>query len=322
MAMTAGGRMTGSVSGGCVESAVMDRGVHVLSSGKPELVRYDIVDDDELIGVGLHCGSIEVLIQPYARQPVSMALLSAVEQEIPAALVTNLSTDSEAVLGRQMTITEHDTTGSILSDADVEICAEARRRLKTGSSETMTLDVGGESLDLFVEVFRPRPRLFVVGATHIAVGLCRMAVDIGFCVTLIDPRKTFASEDRFPDVDRLCREWPETALAGDVLNADSYLVTVSHDSKFDVPALAAALRAEVRYAGALGSRATHARRKEKLRALGFSDAELDRIHAPIGLDISAEGADEIAVAIVAELLAVRRGHEGDQTSGHADSSHD
>jgi xanthine dehydrogenase accessory factor len=321
MAMTAGGRMTGSVSGGCVESDVMDRSARVLESGKAELVEYDIVDDDELVGVGLHCGSIEVLIQPYEPEPAWTALRSAVEQEVPVALVTNLSTVSAAALGRQMTITEKDTTGSIFANADAEICAEARRRLAAGRAEVVALDAGGEVLDLFIESFQPRPQLFVVGATHIAVGLCRMAADVGFCVTVIDPRKIFATEDRFPDADRLCCEWPGTALADDTLNSDSYLVAVSHDSKFDVPALAAALRAKVRYVGALGSRATHGRRKEKLRALEFSDAELARIHAPIGLDIGAEGADEIAVAIIAELLAVRRGHEGDAMSERTGCSH-
>jgi xanthine dehydrogenase accessory factor len=313
MAMTAGGRMAGSVSGGCVESDVMDRAIHVLDSGDAELLDYDIVSDDELVGIGLHCGSVKILIQPYLGQPAWNALSRALEQEIPAVLVTSLSTDSTAAeaatLGRQMTITEHDSTGSIRPDSDAEICTQARRVLPGGRTATVALDVGGDkALELFVESFQPRPRLFVVGATHIAVALCRMAVNVGFHVTVVDPRKIFANEDRFPDADRLCLEWPEIALGGDVLGTDSYLVAVSHDSKFDVPALVAALRAKVRYIGALGSRATHARRREKLRALGFEDEALDRIHAPIGLDIGAEGAEEIAVSILAELLAVRRGH--------------
>jgi xanthine dehydrogenase accessory factor len=325
MAMTAGGRMTGSVSGGCVENDVMDRALRVLESGRPELVSYDIVSDDDLLDVGLHCGSIDVLIEPYNPDAAWALASESVNRVRSVVMVTALSSDSadtnDALVGRRISVVDGQTAGAISPEFDEAVKAEAGRRLSGGRTGRVSIESGGVSIDAFVEVLEPRPRLFIVGATHIAVPLCEMASHIGFHVTIVDPRKLFACESRFPGADELCLSWPDEAFAGEVLDSDSYVVAVSHDSKFDVPALAAAMRAGVRYIGALGSRATHARRIEKLREAGFGDADFERIHAPIGLDIGAVGADEIAVAIVAELLAVRRGRDAESGArGSGDAS--
>jgi xanthine dehydrogenase accessory factor len=313
MAVTADGRVTGSVSGGCVETDVMDRATRIFESGRPELVSYDIVSDDDLLDVGLHCGSIDVLIEPYSPDSAWMLASESVGLGRRVAMVTALSGQSgdvnDALIARRIAVAEAGAAGSISPEFDEAAKAEAERRLTGGRTARISLEAGGKSIDAFVEVFEPHPRLFVVGATHIAVPLCEMASSIGFHVTIVDPRKLFACESRFPDAGELCLRWPEEAFAGEMLDAESYVVAVSHDSKFDVPALAAAMRAGARYIGALGSRATHARRVEKLREAGFGEADLERIHAPIGLDVGAVGADEIAVAIVAELLAVRRGRD-------------
>src|SRR5262249_34067921 len=152
-------------------------------------------------------------------------------------------------------------------------------------------------------------RLFVVGATHAASALCRVARGLGFHVTVVDARGVYATPDRFPDADELVCARPEEVLAAARLDACSYVVTLTHDPKFDIPVLAHALRSEARYVGAMGSRKTRERRKIELRGLGLSEAELRRLHSPVGLDIGASTPEEIAVSIVAELLAVRTGRE-------------
>ena len=163
---------------------------------------------------------------------------------------------------------------------------------------------------VFVEAFPPPLRLYIVGATHTAISLCRMAKELGYRVGVIDPRSTFATEERFPDADELIPLWPDEALSGASLDAYSVVLTLIHDPKFDVPALEHALRSGASYVGALGSRSTHEARKKRLRDKGFSEDDLARIRAPIGLDIGACTPEEIALAILAEVVAVRRGRGG------------
>lgn len=183
----------------------------------------------------------------------------------------------------------------------------------------MLLDGGQRILELpgtdgiarvFIEAIPPQPRLFIVGATHTATALCRLAVQLGFHVSVVDPRTPFATRERFPDAHELRLEWPDEVLDGAGLDGRCHVLTLTHDLKFDVPTLARALRSEVRYIGALGSRRTHERRLARLREQGFDEADLARIHTPIGLDIGARTPEEIALAILAEIVAVRRGREG------------
>jgi xanthine dehydrogenase accessory factor len=160
-------------------------------------------------------------------------------------------------------------------------------------------------LELFIDPIRPSPSLVIVGGAHIAVALARLAKVVGYRTVVIDPRRAFGSAARFPDVDRLVQSWPDKALADNPLTAESAIVTLSHDPKIDDPALRAALSSNAFYIGALGSRKTHAARRQRLAALGFSDAQLARIHAPIGLDIGAQTPEEIAVAILAQVISVQ-----------------
>lgn len=320
LALTVSGRMSGSVSGGCVESDVMDRALGVLDSGKAELVTYGILDDDEL-GVGMHCGEIEVLIQPDMAAPVSRALSLALDEERQAVLATRLSPGRG--LGLQMVITASGPTGSLGDGVDEGVKARAVALLG-GAAEAGVESFAGidGSVEVFVEVFARRPRLFIVGATHTAVPLCLLAGQLGFHVTVVDARKVFATEERFAGADEILRLWPDEAFGPDVLGQDSYVVTLTHDSKFDVPALACALGSEACYIGAMGSRTTHARRVEKLRERGFGDDDLSRIHAPVGLDIGARGPEEIALAILAEMLAVRSRRCGGPLSQRKAGIHD
>jgi xanthine dehydrogenase accessory factor len=164
-----------------------------------------------------------------------------------------------------------------------------------------------ENMELFIQVFPPPPRLVIIGAVHIAIPLVSMAKLQGFHTTVIDPRKAFATLERFPHTDELITKWPDEALANLPLDEGTYFVTLSHDDKLDVPALKIALQHPVHYIGALGSRKTHAKRVEALIHDGADPEKIGRIHTPVGLDIGAVHPQEIALAVMAEIVAVRRG---------------
>jgi xanthine dehydrogenase accessory factor len=317
LCMTRSGRMVGSVSGGCVENDVFERALRVLDDGRPALAHYGAADEWGF-EVGLACGgSIDVLIEPFAPEAAWNAVRDALERQRPAALCVGVAPDAQ--LGRKLAVT-HDgaCAGSVDPDLDAALAAEARRRMGAEEQQRMggegatvlELLLRGEAARVLVEVF-PRPlRLFIVGATDIAISLCRMAKELGFCVTVIDARSIFATEERFPEADELVHAWPDEAFDKLDLGAADHVVTLTHDPKFDLPALARGLRSRVGYVGALGSRVTHERRKEQLREQGFGDAELARIRTPVGLDIGSCTPEEIALSILAELVAARSGRDG------------
>ena len=304
LCVTRSGRMSGSVSGGCVEADVFERAMQVLDSGKPEVANYGIADE---LGfeVGLSCGgSIDVLIEPFVSDEEWEALRRLVEGQKPVVHAIGLA--PAPLLGRELvTPVEGQAVGSISHSLDSHIAKEAGRLLQTGGTNVITLPWEGEQARVFVEAFLPSPRLLIVGATHAAVSLCRLASEVGFEVTVIDARSVLATDERFPDAKRIIHAWPEEALAQVTLDGYSSLVVLTHDPKFDVPALACALKSEARYIGAQGSRVTHEGRKRHLREQGFSDADFARIRAPIGLDIGSRTPAELAVSILAEVLAVR-----------------
>jgi len=183
-----------------------------------------------------------------------------------------------------------DSTTELLSDQKT-----ARRQF----------DLEGEAVDIFIEVFPPSPRLIVVGAVHITIPLLRFANELGFHTTVIDARGAFATPERFAHADQLILQWPDDALAELALDEGCYVAVLSHDDKLDVPALRVALESKVRYIGALGSRKTMAGRAQKLRDMGASNEQLARIHNPIGLNLGGRRPEEIALAIMAEIVTVR-----------------
>ena len=205
--------------------------------------------------------------------------------------------------GRQSLLEASEIVGNLVLDA----AALAGIRKAVSEDRSTTIDTADGPV--FVEVFNPRLRCIIVGAVHIAQPLARMAAIAGYLVTVVDPRTAFASDERFPDV-TLSTEWPDDALATLKLNRRTAVITLTHDPKLDDPALAAALRSDAFYIGALGSRKTHAARLKRLEALGFGEAELARIHGPVGLDINAISPAEIAVAILAEVTQVLRAEPG------------
>jgi xanthine dehydrogenase accessory factor len=270
MLVSGSGKMAGSVSNGCVEGAVFEAAQEVLASGRPRLVEYGVADD-VAFEVGLACGGhIEVLIQP-AGETYDRALnLLAAEQ--PFLLRTRLG-EGETQL--------------IEKGPDFEL---ARRDGQT-----------------FEEPFGRPAQMVIVGAIHIAIPLHRMAKLMGYRVTIVDARGRFATAERFPDADQLLVQWPDEALAGLTIDRSTAVVILTHDPKFDMPALRSVLRTEAGYVGAIGSRKTNQNRFDALREEGFSDDQLARVHGPIGLDLGARGAEETALGIMAEVTAVRYG---------------
>ncbi|MFI5396371.1 MAG: XdhC family protein [Candidatus Binatia bacterium] len=307
--LTRSGRMAGSVSGGCVESDVFERAVQVLDSRQPAVATYGIADE---LGfeVGLSCGgSIDVLIEPFAADAVWQAARHAVENQRPVALGIGIA--PLPLAGRKLAVLDDDTViGSIDSSVDQQVTAAARCLLPKGGTMILTTPGRGEDATIFIEAISPPQRLFIVGATHAAVALCRMAKGLGFRVTVIDVRGAYATRERFPDADELLRALPGEVLDQAGLDACSHIVILTHDPKFDIPTLKRALRSPARYIGVMASRRTYERRKAQLAEEGFGRDDFARIRAPIGLDIGARTPEEIALAILAEMLAVRCATDG------------
>ncbi|MDM8519164.1 XdhC/CoxI family protein [Anaerolineales bacterium HSG6] len=167
-----------------------------------------------------------------------------------------------------------------------------------------------QHVTVFVDVYPPRLKLIMVGAVHIAIPLTSFAKTLGFQTIIIDARAMFATPERFPHADQLIVQWPDEALTAMTIDEATYIVTLTHDEKLDNPALAVAVNSRARYIGALGARTTHAKRVAALKAQGISEEALARIHAPIGLNLGAVGPEEIAMSIMAEIVAVKRGMSG------------
>lgn len=282
LAISSETELHGSVSGGCVEGAVAAEALEAISDGVPRLLRYGVSDADAF-AVGLACGGeIAVLVEPVGvGQGPSAAQIEALAEARAArramVLVVNLTTWERRLIAR-------DATGPL---------ADAARA-------AMDADRAATEGDWFLSVHNPPLRLMIVGAAHIAQALWPMAEALGYDVTLIDPRDAFASEARFPGA-RLLRDWPDEALDALGLDQRCAVITLTHDAKLDDPAIMRALRSPAFYLGCLGSTRTHAKRAARLREGGFSEAEIARIHAPLGLDIGAKSPAEIALSALAEL---------------------
>jgi len=283
LAISAAGEMAGSVSGGCVEGAVILEAQDAIADGKHRVLTFG-VSDENAFEVGLACGGqIRVLVEPVVDS--DDGLTSAKLRELVEARAARRIVGSEVNL----------VTGShLLTHVAPVTTAPYWQDRKSG--------VLGEC---FLALHQPPLRLIVTGAVHIAQHLVPMAMATGFDVTLIDPRPVFGSEARFPGC-IVNDDWPDEAMAALMPDARTALVTLTHDAKLDDPAIEAALRTDVFYIGCLGSKRTHAKRVERLRENGFSEDEIGRIHGPIGLNIGAKNPAEIAVSVMAELVQVLR----------------
>lgn len=306
MAISSAAEVEGSVSGGCVEAAVIEEAGQVLRFGRPRLVRYG-VSDEQAWSVGLSCGgTIEVFLE---RLDPGGEIYAALRAALGAErLVTLVTVVGGADIGRQLVLRPDGTrVGSLGAAAlDRQVADHVRERTARLGSERVRLRAEGADVELFVEAIAPRPKLVVVGAVHAAVALVSYARTLGFRTYVVDPRAAFATPERFAHADAILHDWPQPALAAIGLNETSYVVVLSHDLKLDLPALEAALASPARYVGALGSRRTHAKRIAALREAGLADDAIARIRAPVGLDLGARTPEEIALAIIAEIVAAAR----------------
>jgi xanthine dehydrogenase accessory factor len=304
MAVTDDLQFTGAVSGGCVEGDVIEQAGRVIKSDAPKLVAYGI-SDEIAQGVGLTCGgTIEVFIEPFSR--VQEQILSLQKDKRLFAVLTVLT--GKRTGEKQIILPEDDAAGKINGLPQAPVIQEAvLDALRKQKSQKIDAVLDEEACQLFCEVFSPPARLIVIGAVHIAIPLVELTHVMNFTTIVVDPRSVFANRERFPNADELVIGWPADELEKLDIDENTYIAVVSHDDKFDVPALQVALRSKARYIGALGSRATHAGRVQQLLEAGVPAGLISRIHAPIGLDIGASGAGEISLAIAAEMIAVKNG---------------
>lgn len=304
MAITATGRISGSVSGGCVEGAVAEEAVAALASGRSKLLSFGVADETAW-EVGLACGgSIQVFVQALDRELfAAVERLTAAER---AGAVATVIAGPYALFGHKLLVDgQGQRTGHIDPALDDAIVAMLTVAIVHGASQRVTLT--DPALELFVDVLLPPAALIMVGGVHIAVALAAIAKTLGYRTIVIDPRAAFGSAERFPHVDQMLSVWPQDAFPTVALNENTAVALLTHDPKIDDPALEAVLASPVFYIGALGSRKTHASRLERLRANGFSNEQLFRIRGPVGLEIYAQTPEEIALSIMAEIVKVRRG---------------
>lgn len=301
-----GERLAGSVSNGCVEADVYEEALSVLESQRARVVRYGI-SDDRAFTVGLSCGgTIEVLVEPVGR--IHERAAAAVLGGTGVVLARIISPEDRA---GTVGVWTGDPRGDLWGPDLAPLGRDALDALREGHSRIATLRLAdGRDASVFLHAVPAPATLAIVGATDVAMALVHFTKLLGYRSVVVDPRKALASRDRFPQVDELVHQWPDVAFGRLAFDASSAIVVLSHDEKFDQPALLAALRSRAGYVGAIGSSRTNEKRFAWLRTQGFSAEDIARIHAPIGLDIGARTAEETALAIVAEMLATRRGRAG------------
>lgn len=325
MLVTSDERAVGSVSGGCVEGAVYELGQQVLAGDGPVLQRYGVSDDDAF-AVGLTCGGIlDVFVErvdPVSFPELDEIALSVAEEE-PVAVATVVAHPDPDRVGARLVVWPDRCSGSLGSArADDAVRDDARGMLASGRSATLHYGPDGqrrgEGMDVFVNSFEPPPRMLVFGAIDFATAMARLGVFLGYRVTVCDARPVFATRSRFPDAHEVVVDWPHRYLGAEAeagrIDSRTVVTVLTHDPKFDVPVLEVALRMDVGYVGAMGSRRTHDDRLERLREVGLTEEELARLASPIGLDLGARTPEETAVSIAAEMIALRWGGRGSRLS--------
>ncbi|KUI04255.1 XshC-Cox1 family protein [Mycolicibacterium acapulense] len=333
MVVSPDGSVAGSVSGGCVEAAVYELVNEVVASGRPELQRYGISDDDAF-AVGLTCGGIiDIFAEAVSRD--SFPQLQAVADDIaahrPTAVATVIAHPDADRIGRRLVIGTDSVDGSLGSArVDAAVTDDARGLLAVGRTGVLSYGPDGQRQETGMEVFvashAPPPRMLIFGAIDFAAALAQQGALLGYRVTVCDARPVFATPARFPGADEVVVMWPDRYLAEQAeqgaIDARTAICVLTHDPKFDVPVLQVALGLpEVGYIGVMGSRRTHDDRLRRLRECGITDADLTRLASPIGLDLGARTPEETAVSIAAEIIARRWGGGGRPLSDTAGRIH-
>ena len=342
MVVSADGRVAGSVSGGCVEGAVVEEALECIDSGVAKLVRFGY-SDDEAFAVGLTCGGIITIFCAPGTPEFLADLTGALADREPCALATVIAIDETEVtrslegrqganpclvgardihemtrLGATVLIGEGGRLQGTLGDAELDgfVTRDGEGVIASGHSVIRHYGRrGGEAsgeISVFFEAFSPPPKMVIFGAVDFTAALVRIAKVIGYEVTVCDARAPFATRARFPEADHVVVDWPHRyleALRSDLGPRDAICV-LTHDPKFDVPAIIGALKTKVGYIGAMGSRRTHRERRERLLAAGVREEALEKISSPIGLDLGSRTPEETAVAILAEIIARQTRHQG------------
>ncbi|RUP30487.1 MAG: XdhC family protein [Mycolicibacterium sp.] len=314
MLVTGDGCVVGSISGGCVESAVYELALEVLASGEPRLVSYG-AGDESVFAVGLLCGgTIDVFVERVGPSNVTEFefAVKVVDRGQTAVLATLISSTVPAPLrsGAHLVVADRSVKGSLgvgaLDDAVV----------RAADSLTTSWTLSGPDDDVvFARVLTPKPRMIVFGATDFVAAVAHAAAFTGYRVTVCDARAVFATKDRFPMADEVVVDWPDRYLRQQVdaglIDARTAICVLTHDDRFDVPLLEVALALpEIGFVGAMGSRRTHDERVARLRERGIDDSQLARLSSPIGLDLGGRTPEEIAIAIMAEIISRREGGTG------------
>ncbi|MET7479133.1 XdhC/CoxI family protein [Streptomyces sp. NPDC005648] len=320
LAVDADGTAIGSVSGGCVEGAVYDLCAQALADGETVRERFGYSDEDAF-AVGLTCGGVlDILVTPVRadgpdRKALQTVLSAAVRGE--AVALARIVHGPAELLGRALAVRlDGSYEGDLGGRPDLEraVVDETRSLLDAGRTGTFAIAQDGShcepALSVFVESSVPPPRMIVFGAIDFAAALVRIGKFLGYHVTVCDARPVFATRTRFPEADDIVVDWPHRYLHQTDTDDRTVVCVLTHDAKFDVPLLEAALRLPAAYIGAMGSRRTHADRDRRLREAGLTDAELTRLHSPIGLDLGARTPEETALSIAAEIVATRHGGTG------------
>ena len=297
--------IAGSVSGGCVEGAVYEEGVEALATGQARLLHFGVADETAW-EVGLACGgSIDVFVQPLANDHYRQARAAfGADQEFASATIVKGPPEQ---MGKAVLVDANEVRWTNMrTDLSTPAAEAALTALAEGKSRRAEL---AEGVKAFIEVVLPPPTLVAVGGVHITIALVALAKTLGYRTVVVDPRKAFGNELRFPpgSVDRLVQAWPDEALREIGLDRGTAVAMLTHDPKLDDPALTLALPSAAFYVGALGSRTTQAKRRERLAEAGIGEAALGRLYGPIGLDLGATTPEEVALAIMAEVVAARNG---------------
>ncbi|MEX1248754.1 MAG: XdhC/CoxI family protein [Anaerolineales bacterium] len=301
MAISERGGLVGSVSGGCVEGAVIQAAQEVIRSQRPQRLHFGVADETAW-QVGLACGGqIDIFVQPI-NKPVFEALLPRIKAEQGSILRTVISGPEDRVGAQELT----DEQGRTLAASNGSLLRSLLQGIQSHSVKGAEL-LSRNEYEIFFNPLPASPTLVMIGGVHIAVALAKIAHTLNFRTVIVDPRKAFGSAERFAHADQLIQAWPQQAFQQVPLTSSTAVASLSHDPKIDDPALKAAMASEAFYVGALGSKKTAEKRRKRLLASGISDAVLARLHAPIGVEINAQTPEEIALAIMAQIIAAYRG---------------
>ena len=297
-----GSHFEGSVSGGCVETAVISEALDVIKTRQPRMLEFGVTNDMAW-EVGLACGG-QIKVYVESIEPDQLPRRALLEQingylgeNKPCVLIRNLDTHDSYVMNPGLHVTAQ--------DAELHDCAV------NALTNDRCFHRQFQGQDYFIQPFNPPLRLIIIGAVHIGQYLAASALSCGYEVIMVDPRQAFASEERFPGV-TINRDWPDVALTNLGIDSRTAITTLTHDPKLDDPALNIALRSQAFYIGALGSRKTQAARVKRLERAGFKQAEIARLDAPIGLDIGAQSPAEIAISVMAQITDSLRNFSPDK----------